>query len=94
MQEKFSEFVRQLRSRLGMTQEEFAHALGMTVGTVNRWENGRFRPSRLARTTISEFARRHGVSLGASLPGSSPTGTAQGQPGSRTASVSAHRPLP
>jgi DNA-binding transcriptional regulator YiaG len=44
-----------------MTQEEFAHALGITVGTVNRWENGRFRPSKLAKATILEFARRHGV---------------------------------
>jgi DNA-binding transcriptional regulator YiaG len=46
-----------------MTQEEFAHALGITVGTVNRWENGRFRPSKLAKATILEFARRHGVHL-------------------------------
>lgn len=57
-----SEFVRKLRRQLGMTQEEFAHALGITVGTVNRWENKRFRPSKLARSTIIEFARRHGVS--------------------------------
>lgn len=60
MEEKMSEFVRSLRRQLGMTQEEFAHAVGITVGTVNRWENGRFRPSKLARATIMEFARRHG----------------------------------
>ena len=46
-----------------MTQEEFAHSLGITVGTVNRWENGRFRPSKLARSTILEFAKKHGMSL-------------------------------
>lgn len=63
MEEKMSDFVRQLRHQLGMTQEEFAHALGITVGTVNRWENRRFRPSKLARATIIEFARRHGVPL-------------------------------
>jgi DNA-binding transcriptional regulator YiaG len=62
MEENMSDFVRKLRRQLGMTQEEFAHALGITVGTVNRWENKRFRPSKLARTTIVEFARRHGVS--------------------------------
>jgi len=62
--EDMSEFIRQLRQQLGMTQEEFAHALGITVGTVNRWENGRFRPSKLARATILEFARRHGVQTG------------------------------
>lgn len=70
MEENMSEFVRKLRRQLGMTQEEFAHALGITVGTVNRWENKRFRPSKLARSTIIEFARRHGVST--SLPAPEP----------------------
>ncbi len=41
-----------LRYRLGMTQEEFAHAIGVTVTTVNRWENGHRKPSRLARKAI------------------------------------------
>ena len=58
-----SEFVRTLRHELQMTQEEFAHELGITVGTVNRWENGRFRPSKLARATLIEFAERHGRSI-------------------------------
>lgn len=65
MQDHMGEAVRRLRSKLGLTQEELAHALGITVGTVNRWENGRFRPSKLARSTIQEFARKHGVILGA-----------------------------
>ena len=63
MHDHMSELVRRLRSKLSLTQEELAHALGITVGTVNRWENGRFRPSKLARTTILEFARKHGVAL-------------------------------
>jgi putative transcriptional regulator len=63
MEENMGNFVRRLRRQLGMTQEEFAHALGITVGTVNRWENRRFRPSKLARATIMEFARRHGVTV-------------------------------
>ncbi len=60
---EMSQYIRQIRQQIGMTQEEFAHALGITVGTVNRWENGRFRPSKLAKATILEFARRHGVHL-------------------------------
>jgi putative transcriptional regulator len=60
MFDQASEFVRSLRRELKMTQEEFAHELGITVGTVNRWENGRFRPSKLARATLLEFAERHG----------------------------------
>ena len=61
MMKPLNEIVRFLRHKLGMTQEEFAHALGLTVGTINRWENGRFHPSKLARATIHEFARRHGI---------------------------------
>jgi putative transcriptional regulator len=41
-----------LRHRLSMTQEEFAHAIGVTVSTVNRWENGHIEPSRLARRAM------------------------------------------
>ncbi len=63
MLDQAGEFVRTLRRELKMTQEEFAHELGITVGTVNRWENGRFRPSKLARATLLEFAERHGHSV-------------------------------
>ena len=63
MSDQMSELVRALRRELKMTQEQFAHELGITVGTVNRWENGRFRPSKLARATILEFAQRRGLSL-------------------------------
>jgi len=71
MTEDMSQYIRHIRQQLGMTQEEFAHALGITVGTVNRWENGRFRPSKLARATILEFARRHGVHLSDESDGNS-----------------------
>jgi putative transcriptional regulator len=45
-----------LRRRLQMTQEEFAHAIGVTVSTVNRWENGHIEPSRLARKAMDLLA--------------------------------------
>ena len=50
--------IRELRIRLGMTQEEFAHALAVTFSTVNRWENGHAKPSKLARRAIEALARR------------------------------------
>jgi putative transcriptional regulator len=48
--------VHELRRRLNMTQEEFAHAIGVTVSTVNRWENGHIEPSRLARRAMDGLA--------------------------------------
>ena len=54
-----------LRRKLNMTQEQFARELGVTVGTVNRWENGRFRPSPLADRAIkklyAKLRRRQGT---------------------------------
>jgi len=39
-----SSLVRDLRARLGLTQEQFARRLGVTYSTVNHWENGRRTP--------------------------------------------------
>jgi transcriptional regulator with XRE-family HTH domain len=36
--------VKYLRECLGLTQEQFAHEVGVTFSTVNQWENGRRRP--------------------------------------------------
>ena len=46
----------ELRKRLGLTQEEFAHAVAVTFSTVNRWENGHAKPSKLARRAIESLA--------------------------------------
>ena len=39
-----SKLVKELRERLGLTQEQFAQKVGVTYGSVNRWENGKRRP--------------------------------------------------
>jgi len=56
--ENVNRSIRELRLRLGMTQEEFAHAVAVTFSTVNRWENGHAKPSKLARRAIEALARR------------------------------------
>ncbi len=48
----FPHLVRELRERVGLSQEKFAARLGVTVPTINRWENGRTRPSPLAMKQI------------------------------------------
>ncbi len=60
------ENIRTLRHNLGLTQEEFAHRLGITVATVNRWENGHNSPTRLARKALVDLAAE-GVTPGAQL---------------------------
>ncbi len=53
--------IRELRKRLGLTQEEFAHAVAVTFSTVNRWENGHAKPSKLARRAIESLAAMKGA---------------------------------
>ena len=52
--------VRKLRERTGLTQEKFAAKLGVTFPTINRWENGRAKPSPLAMQRIEELLRSMG----------------------------------
>jgi len=52
--------VRDLRKLTGLTQEKFAARLGVTFPTINRWENGRVRPSPLALQKIEDLLRSMG----------------------------------
>ena len=51
--------IKYLRSRLNLTQEQFAARVGVTFSTVNRWENGRGTPSPLAMRRIEELRETH-----------------------------------
>ncbi len=57
--------IKSLRKSLGLTQEEFAHAVAVTFSTVNRWENGHAKPSKLARRAIESVSARRTVSRSA-----------------------------
>jgi DNA-binding transcriptional regulator YiaG len=57
------ESIRELRLRLGLTQEEFAHAIAVTVSTVNRWENGHAHPSKLAWRSIQGLLKKRGATV-------------------------------
>ena len=52
--------IREVRTRLGLTQEKFAARLGVTLPTINRWENGRASPSPLAMRNLRELVHRMG----------------------------------
>lgn len=49
--------VRRLRDQLGMTQEAFAAAYRIPVGTLRDWEQGRKRPDAPARAYLMVIAR-------------------------------------
>jgi len=55
-----SSLIRELRQQSGLTQEKFAAKLGVTCLTVNRWENGRAKPSPMALKLIESMLREMG----------------------------------
>lgn len=53
--ENFPATVKEVRRQLALSQEELAHALGVSFATVNRWENGKTVPSKLAMKQFTAF---------------------------------------
>lgn len=46
------EYIRALRSRVGMTQREFSDRIGISVDTLRNWEQGRRYPTGTARALL------------------------------------------
>ena len=55
--------IRTIRQSAGMNQEQFAKAIDTTVLSINRWENGKTQPNRMAQTQLFEFCRRKDIDL-------------------------------
>lgn len=53
--------LKQIRLHAGLSQQEFAEKLGLTFATINRWENGRAFPNKLAQDKLSEFCRKNHI---------------------------------
>ena len=53
------EEIQAIRKKLCVSHERFAHLLGTTVVTVNRWENGKAKPSRLYVKELKELRNNY-----------------------------------
>lgn len=58
----YSEIIKAIRKQLNITQEQLAHELNISFSTINRWENGRTIPSRLARVQLLDFCKKRNLS--------------------------------
>ncbi len=50
-----SKMITKLRVAMGLTQEQFGARVGVTLSTVNRWENSGGKPSPLAMSRVEEL---------------------------------------
>ena len=55
------ELIKKIRISLNMSQTELAELLNISFATVNRWENGRAVPNKLAQSTLYELCKTNNV---------------------------------
>lgn len=55
--------IKEIRLAAGMNQEQFANALGTTPLSINRWENGKTAPNKMAQTNLYNFCKERGIDL-------------------------------
>lgn len=57
------DLVKAIRAELGLNQEQLAMRLGVSPVTVNRWENGKAKPTVMAQNMLYEICKEAGVDL-------------------------------
>ena len=55
--------IKTIRQTAGISQEQFAKELGTTALSVNRWENGKPQPNKMAQTQLFEFCKKRNIDL-------------------------------
>lgn len=58
------EQLKELRRRKGWAQEDLAREIGVSLSTVQRWENKGSKPNRLARREIQRLLQEAGLDSG------------------------------
>ncbi len=53
--------IKELRSKLGLTQEQFAQKVGVTFVTMNNWEKGHRRPHPFLLKKLLSMANKSGL---------------------------------
>ncbi len=56
-----------IRREINVTQETFAEMLGVSLGTVRKWESGTIQPSGAARTLLKIVAKHPGLVRAAAM---------------------------
>ncbi len=59
----FADEIKKLRQKQFMSQTDFANLLGVSFTTVNRWENGKSKPSYKAMKTIDQYCKEHDIAF-------------------------------
>lgn len=59
----FPEMVKITREILGISQQDLARVLNVSFATINRWENGKTYPNKMALEVFIEFCSKQDIKL-------------------------------
>jgi DNA-binding XRE family transcriptional regulator len=57
----YAQKIKKLRESLLITQQELADLLGVSIVTVNRWENGKYEPTMKEKRKLSKLFKENGI---------------------------------
>lgn len=61
--DNMANLIKSIRLESGLNQEEFARELNTSVQSINRWENEKTTPNKMAQCEIFEFYKKHNLKL-------------------------------
>ena len=59
----YSKAIKELRTKMILSQEELALRLGVSYGTVNRWEAGAFEPTIKSKRKLAVYFKKYNIQL-------------------------------
>ena len=60
---EYQKIIKNLRSKLVLSQQEFAELLGVSFTSVNRWENGKHEPTIKVKRKIAKLLQEHNIEV-------------------------------
>ncbi len=65
MVDDYSKAIKELRSKMTLSQTEFAQLLGVSFASVNRWETGKHEPTIKIKRKIKALMREYDIKIDA-----------------------------
>lgn len=65
MVDDYSKAIKELRSKMTLSQTEFAQLLGVSFASVNRWETGKHEPTIKVKRKIKALMREYDIKIDA-----------------------------
>jgi len=59
----YPEAIKKLRTKMLLTQTEFAELLGVKFGTVNRWEAGEYEPTMKSKRKLAPLFEKYDIKV-------------------------------